>query len=595
MPTGWRARWTAGRRTAPASARSPVWVGSSDLTPGGVFEAMEPARAPLPPVPTPSLLAGLVPDRPDDRDFPYVPRLAVPADEVRPDPDPVIGRQGGEGSCAAFALAAAIEIQLRRARRRGGGRDFTASVRMLDRMARRHDEWIEDSQDGTSIRAVVKGFFHNGVCTSALCGYTPGMAGFRMTREMAKQAREITLGSYFRVSDSITDMQMAVQDAGAVLVSAWIHRGWKDEDTAVEEIEFDPARPPKRTGAHAFVVTGYVDEGFVVQNSWGETWGGWDGRPGHAIWSYEDWARNVIDAWVIGLAPRTRQAFGVAAQGRSGKLPPPRRSHLIGHVAHSEQEGLVTDGALGMGLAGIVDTGRFLAAPASDSGSKGYKALALVFHDPLLGDETVAQLAFFLTRRMKAERIYPFHVVHGLEEMTTCRVRLLHEAGIAAARFKDRQADRDAYLERALKPTTRRLVEAYAAGCETAAQSGLRDGLALLTCAAAVSDLPIALVSAGLGVLPARACRRHMKELEQVPELAVAAPVEVEATERWSLRQRRSKSESPAISATGPTWWRRRWGASRAPTPASTLRSANCSPGATWPAGVLAMLRGARE
>ena len=58
-------------------------------------------------------------------------------------------------------------------------------------------------------------------------------------------------------------------------------------------------------GGHAFVIVGYTPEGFIIRNSWGDKWGRWDGRPGHAIWTYADWANNVIDAWVVRLSAST--------------------------------------------------------------------------------------------------------------------------------------------------------------------------------------------------------------------------------------------------------------------------------------------------
>lgn len=296
----------------------------------------------------------MVPDRPGGQDIPHVPPFGVSElgdggeGELRPRRGPVIGAQRDEGSCAAFALAAATEIQLRRAGR-GGGDAFTASVRMLDRMARRHDEWIDDAADGTSLRAALKGFYQNGVCSTKLAGYTPGDPDFRMTRAMALDARRIILTRYLRVPDDIAAMQAAIRDTGAVLVAARIHHGWQDLNRE-GRIPFDAGRAAaQKPDAHAFAATGYLDEGFIVQNSWGPDWGGWDNRPGHAVWSYEDWARNVLDAWVIRPAPCTPRAFGVTAAREGGALPEARRSFLNGHVAHSEDDGLVRDGMLGLG------------------------------------------------------------------------------------------------------------------------------------------------------------------------------------------------------------------------------------------------------
>ena len=43
---------------------------------------------------------------------------------------------------------------------------------------------------------------------------------------------------------------------------------------------------------HAFALVGYNAHGFIVQNSWGESWG----NLGFAILGYDDWLDNGRDA-----------------------------------------------------------------------------------------------------------------------------------------------------------------------------------------------------------------------------------------------------------------------------------------------------------
>ena len=47
-------------------------------------------------------------------------------------------------------------------------------------------------------------------------------------------------------------------------------------------------------GGHAFLIAGYNEDGFLVQNSWGTGWG----HKGYATLRYEDWLANAYDAWV---------------------------------------------------------------------------------------------------------------------------------------------------------------------------------------------------------------------------------------------------------------------------------------------------------
>ena len=50
-------------------------------------------------------------------------------------------------------------------------------------------------------------------------------------------------------------------------------------------------------GGHAFILIGYDETGFWIQNSWGPTWG----LSGFAHLSYTDWSANAMDAWVSQL------------------------------------------------------------------------------------------------------------------------------------------------------------------------------------------------------------------------------------------------------------------------------------------------------
>ncbi|MFT4012701.1 MAG: trypsin-like peptidase domain-containing protein [Paracoccus sp. (in: a-proteobacteria)] len=490
---------------------------------------------------------GVTEDRADSRDRAYVPGLTSASRVVPPWIGPV-GDQSFEGSCAAFALAGAIEHQLQpREGYRPRPSGFTVSVRMLDRMARRHDEWLDDVPEGTSLRAVIKGFDHNGVCPEENCPYRPGLPDFFMTREIAKQARRITLRSYLRVGLNIDDMRMAVQEAGTVIVTARIHDGWwlLDPDFG---IPYDPLSPPQDRGAHAFLITGYDENGFIVQNSRGSGWGGHDGHPGLALWSFEDWAANCRDAWVIRLAPVGEKAAAVAL-ARTGPETSPRRLRLLGHMLHAERDGLIEDGTLGLGARGVAETAAFL---GSDKGIEDYPAILFLFHDPMLDEDTIARLALPLTLRLKARGVYAFHVVYGMDEMLGLRLRLTQAVAQAAARYLPEAGSRDAALMRQLRPVIRAQVEFYRQGAETAASRVLADALAVLPLTSRTRGRRLRLVSAGLGQVPAAALAQAAPEF-RLPHLAIAPPLPVgEHVQSWMLDRRlRGASDLPG--------WRGSW------------------------------------
>ena len=50
----------------------------------------------------------------------------------------------------------------------------------------------------------------------------------------------------------------------------------------------------RAVGGHAFCIVGYNEVGFLVQNSWGKSWG----DKGFATLPYDDWLESAYDAWV---------------------------------------------------------------------------------------------------------------------------------------------------------------------------------------------------------------------------------------------------------------------------------------------------------
>ena len=98
---------------------------------------------------------------------------------------------------------------------------------MLYTLARRYDEYDGENYEGSSCRGAIKGWFNNGVCPRtglAVCTRQgePGQVRFRR-----RAPRKNTLGVYYRIDiKSITDMQAAVAQHGAVFASAFTHDGW---------------------------------------------------------------------------------------------------------------------------------------------------------------------------------------------------------------------------------------------------------------------------------------------------------------------------------------------------------------------------------
>ena len=230
------------------------------------------------------------PDTIDFRDCMYVPTLVnVPSvrsvDDFRK-AEVEIRNQGQEGACTGFGLAVVADylMHTRRPRKESGN----VSAHMLYTMARRYDEWPGEGYDGSSARGAMKGWFQHGVCTEALWPATNDTSASMQERSADAIARP--LGAYYRVNHSdLVAMHAAIAEVGVLYATAQVHEGWGDigDDGIIKMNE-------NIIGGHAFAIVGYDNEGFWIQNSWGEQWGdGGFGRIGYA-----DWLRNGTDVWV---------------------------------------------------------------------------------------------------------------------------------------------------------------------------------------------------------------------------------------------------------------------------------------------------------
>jgi hypothetical protein len=224
--------------------------------------------------------------------------------------------QGQEGACTGFGLACVINYL--RWRKAGEAKVLeSVSPRMLYNFARRYDEYAGENYEGSTCRGALKGWFYNGACLEEDWPYKPGD-----TRPpafgYADRATANTLGVYYRIDvKTITDLQAAIREVGAIYVSANTHDGWQNMPTVrkkvtghdtLPEIDFDGH--PSKTDGHAFALVGFNTRGFVVQNSWGKSWG----SGGFGVLTYADWLANGMDAWVAAMGVRGL-VFGQRAAG----------------------------------------------------------------------------------------------------------------------------------------------------------------------------------------------------------------------------------------------------------------------------------------
>jgi papain like protease len=257
-------------------------------------------------------IANVSPDAPDLRDRTYLPTLhALPKSYGKPSSRTVTGHQildqGKSEACTGFALAAMIHV-LRIAKPRSRSASSASippvSPWMLYYFARRY---TDNASGGVTARNAMKAWFNYGVCHLSLWDET-AIDTKPENDKWIDDSFRTPVGAYFRVNhQAIPDVHAAINETSVVFATAQLHQGWENPTKGV--IEYRPSFPPM--GGHAFVIIGYDEDGFWIQNSWGTQWG----KQGLGHISYEDWGQNAMDAWVAQLGVYTTHRADLRAVG----------------------------------------------------------------------------------------------------------------------------------------------------------------------------------------------------------------------------------------------------------------------------------------
>jgi len=213
----------------------------------------------------------------------------------------MILNQGDNGACSGYALASVINYLLWKREVEKEDSEVSmemVSTKMLFNLARIYDEWDGEDYEGSSCRGAMKGWHKHGVCSENYWAFDKD----EPTKGWEADSIEKPLGAYYRVKkDSISDMQSALCEVGALYVSAAIHDGWwelnNSKDRTIKNIDEDLPKIEYQSFPlenHAFVIVGYTRQGFIIQNSWGKRWG----NCGFAVLSYKEWLANGLDVWV---------------------------------------------------------------------------------------------------------------------------------------------------------------------------------------------------------------------------------------------------------------------------------------------------------
>ncbi len=349
-------------------------------------------------------------DAPDFRDFIYQPALIALKPKLAVPAQLNIRHQGDKPACTGFGLAAVIDRLMTVAKHRKAGQQAGVSSLMLYEMALRYDEWGDEDDAGSSCRGAIKGWYNMGVCQETLYPYSTGPKP-AWTVDAAKDARNHTIGAYFRMGTRISDYHAALNEVGAIYCSALVHKGWDEPDPDTGQINFQR----KSLGGHAFAIVGYDQDGFWIQNSWGSDWG----KGGTALWTYEDWHLHIQDAWVFQMALPTPKiwhlpARSIASEAAAANYPKPTRTEIAGHFVHIDDGKFDDKGRYWSNLEDVELTANLLAE------SSDYQHLLFYAHGGLNSPEVSACRVAAMKNTFKENGVYAYHWMYDtglLEEL----------------------------------------------------------------------------------------------------------------------------------------------------------------------------------
>jgi C1A family cysteine protease len=240
---------------------------------------------------------GWIPDRPDQRDHQFAPRLDIrvqlPASvDLRPNLPPVWD-QGDVGSCVGHGVAAAHYV----AQKLSGAKVPMLPSRLFIYYNGRAIDGTINQDAGTYIRSAVKGIAKLGVAEERLWKYNVNNWPNKPVQVAYINAMKHQALTYQRVDNAnLYALRAALASGMVVPFGATLYDSfYKPVDSVIPM----PLLTEQSIGGHCMAIVGYDDakQLFLVRNSWGKSWcnGGCHWMPYAYITS-----RNLCDDfWVL--------------------------------------------------------------------------------------------------------------------------------------------------------------------------------------------------------------------------------------------------------------------------------------------------------
>jgi C1A family cysteine protease len=241
---------------------------------------------------------GWVSDSPDPRDHTYVAPPAVlerlPRRKDLRDGCPPVYDQLGLNSCSANAVAASVEFDLMKERKKR----VIFPSRLFLYYNTRQIEGTVRSNVGVSIRDAIKSVARQGDCPESLWRYVERKFRTKPPQKCYNNALRYRAVEYQRIHRSLDHFRSCLASGSPFVFGFLAHKNFHDVVRKTGRLEM-PMPGERVLGQHAVVAVGYEDKErrFIVRNSWGR----WFGLKGYFTMPYEYLLKEDLtnDFWTI--------------------------------------------------------------------------------------------------------------------------------------------------------------------------------------------------------------------------------------------------------------------------------------------------------
>ena len=235
-------------------------------------------------------------DKNPGRDRLFIPRIdlaTVPKSCDFRSQMPAVYDQGNYGSCTANAGAADWDWIFHRE----GGKYITPSRFYIYRNERDIDGSPAYEDAGSTGRTLMEAMTQFGVCPESMWSYTDEHFAEKPTKDCYAYGADHQALKHERVSQSKIMIEAAISQGIPLCIGIAVYESFESEEAASTGHIPMPESYESLLGGHEVLMVGYNQDGGIIRNSWGASWG--DKGYFYLPWDYLLYPELTFDFWAL--------------------------------------------------------------------------------------------------------------------------------------------------------------------------------------------------------------------------------------------------------------------------------------------------------